>query len=139
MEALLWTTAIVVAIALGMSYPGWRLKRALAQPFPSGWLAILERNIPIYSRMQPELQAQLLQLDGQALSLYRSDVTRSADTVDSLLQRLGVSDAEAAQFIRQDPVAGTLLRCTLNSGASSAKSSHEAARLSSRAFLASWV
>ena len=50
------------------------------------------------SIQSPELQAQLLQLDGQALSLYRSDVTRSADTVDSLLQRLGVSDAEAAQF-----------------------------------------
>lgn len=62
------------------------------------------------SIQSPELQAQLLQLDGQALSLYRSDVTRSADTVDSLLQRLGVSDAEAAQFIRQDPVAGTLLQ-----------------------------
>lgn len=58
----------------------------------------------------PALQEQLLQLDGQALALYRSDVTRSADTVDSLLQRLGVSDAEAAHFIRQDPVAGTLLQ-----------------------------
>ena len=57
-----------------------------------------------------DLQQQLLQLDGQALSLYRSDVTRSADTVDSLLQRLGISDAEAAQFIRQDPVASTLLQ-----------------------------
>lgn len=62
------------------------------------------------SIQSPELQAQLQQLDGQALSLYRSDVTRSADTVDSLLQRLGVSDAEAAQFIRQDPVASTLLQ-----------------------------
>ena len=62
------------------------------------------------SIQSPELQEQLLQLDGQALSLYRSDVTRSADTVDSLLQRLGVSDAEAAQFIRQDPVASTLLQ-----------------------------
>ena len=58
----------------------------------------------------PALQEQLLQLDGQALALYRSDVTRSADTIDSLLQRLGVSDAEAAHFIRQDPVAGTLLQ-----------------------------
>ena len=62
------------------------------------------------SIQSPELQEQLLQLDGQSLALYRSDVTRSADTVDSLLQRLGVSDAQAAQFIRQDPVAGTLMQ-----------------------------
>jgi murein DD-endopeptidase MepM/ murein hydrolase activator NlpD len=58
----------------------------------------------------PELQSQLQQLETQTLSLFRSDVTRSADTVDSLLQRLGVHDAEASQFIRRDPVAGTLLQ-----------------------------
>lgn len=58
----------------------------------------------------PDLPAQLQALDVQALSLYRSDVTRSADTVDSLLQRLGVNDAEAAQFIRQNAVASTLLQ-----------------------------
>lgn len=35
----------------------------------------------------PELQEQLQRLDAAPLTLYRSDVTRSADTVDSLLQR----------------------------------------------------
>lgn len=34
--------------------------------------------------------------------LYRSDVTRSNDTADSLLRRMGVLDAAAAQFIRSD-------------------------------------
>lgn len=58
----------------------------------------------------PELQEQLQRLDAAPLTLYRSDVTRSADTVDSLLQRLGVMDADAAQFIRQDAVASTLLQ-----------------------------
>ncbi len=67
MEALLWTTAIVVAIALGMSYPGWRLRRVLAQPFPPAWRDILEHNIPIYHRMQPDLQAQLQRLVQQFL------------------------------------------------------------------------
>ncbi len=34
--------------------------------------------------------------------LYRSDTTRSNDTADSLLRRLGVLDAAAVQFIRND-------------------------------------
>lgn len=58
----------------------------------------------------PALTAQLAQLDTQALTLYRSDVTRSADTVDSLLKRLGVDDAQAARFIREDALASKLLQ-----------------------------
>jgi len=56
------------------------------------------------------LPAQLQGLDLQSMRLYRSDVTRSADTADSLLKRLGVDDAQAAQFIRNDPLAATLLQ-----------------------------
>lgn len=36
------------------------------------------------------------------ISLYRSAITQSTDTVDGLLARLGVSDAEVAQFFRQN-------------------------------------
>lgn len=55
------------------------------------------------------LPAELAQLDAQNLSLYRSDVTRAADTVDTLLRRLGVDDPEAAQLLRHHPEAATLL------------------------------
>lgn len=41
--------------------------------------------------------------------LHRTDLTRSTDTADTLLRRLGVSDAEAAQFLRTDPAARTIL------------------------------
>ena len=58
----------------------------------------------------PELPTQLAQLDDQALSLFRSDVTRQADTIDNLLSRLGVNDAAAAEFLRNDPVALTILQ-----------------------------
>ena len=34
--------------------------------------------------------------DNKSLQLFRSDVTRSSDTADSLLSRLGLSDPEAA-------------------------------------------
>ncbi|MBU0917112.1 MAG: M23 family metallopeptidase [Gammaproteobacteria bacterium] len=57
-----------------------------------------------------DLSVQLQRLDLQALRLYRSEVTRSADTADSLLKRLGVDDMEAAQFVRNDPVAATILQ-----------------------------
>ena len=42
---------------------------------------------------------------GQVLTLYRSDITRASDTADSLLGRLGVSDAAAAAFLRSDALA----------------------------------
>jgi len=47
---------------------------------------------------------QLLALQEDSHRLYRSDITRSTDTVDNLLKRLGVADVEAAAFIRSDPL-----------------------------------
>lgn len=58
----------------------------------------------------PELPTQLSRLDEQSLPLYRTEVTRQADTIDSLLRRLGVDDASAADFLRTDPVAATLVQ-----------------------------
>ena len=43
------------------------------------------------------------------LTLFRSDMVRRDDTVQSLLQRLGVSDREAETFLRGDPIARQLL------------------------------
>ena len=40
----------------------------------------------------------------QAMRLYRSDTTRSSDTADSLLKRMGVYDPQAAAFFRADTV-----------------------------------
>ena len=58
MEALV--LMVVVGLALGAAlWPRWRLRRALAQPFPPAWDALLRANIPIYPRMDAELQAQL--------------------------------------------------------------------------------
>ncbi len=43
------------------------------------------------------------------LQLFRSDTTRSSDTADSLLKRLGVDDSEAADILRQSRVASKQL------------------------------
>ncbi len=55
------------------------------------------------------IQSQLDALAEHELELYRSDLTRASDTVDSLLKRLNVSDAGAAQFLRSDATARKLL------------------------------
>lgn len=54
------------------------------------------------------LAEQVDALDEVLLELTRSDLTRSSDTVDSLLSRLNVTDAEAAAFLRSDAVARKL-------------------------------
>ena len=41
-------------------------------------------------------------LDAPGFSLYRSEQTRSSDTAESLLQRMGVADPAAAAFLRSD-------------------------------------
>lgn len=56
-----------------------------------------------------DTSAQLEALASHSLALFRSDVTRSADTVDSVLSRLGVADAAAASFLRTDKTARKML------------------------------
>ena len=55
------------------------------------------------------IQSQLDALAEHELELYRNDLTRASDTVDSLFSRMNVSDAEAALFLRNDPTARKLL------------------------------
>jgi murein DD-endopeptidase MepM/ murein hydrolase activator NlpD len=55
--------------------------------------------------VEPQIEA----LAAHGIQLYRSDVTRTADTVDSLLARLNVSDAAAAAFLRNDRTSRKLL------------------------------
>ncbi len=43
------------------------------------------------------------------LNLYRSDLTRSSDTANSLLTRLGIDDPQAARFLRSDTLTRQLL------------------------------
>jgi murein DD-endopeptidase MepM/ murein hydrolase activator NlpD len=70
-------------------------------------LAPSASDLPVHTLVEDvlplPLQAQTSALEGLALRLYRSDVTRSTDTAEALLKRLGVFDAEAAAFLRTDP------------------------------------
>ncbi len=63
-------------------------------------------DLPVHTvveSVQPlPIQAQVEALEAQTQRLYRSDVTRSTDTVETLLKRLGVFDPKAAAFLRSD-------------------------------------
>jgi murein DD-endopeptidase MepM/ murein hydrolase activator NlpD len=56
----------------------------------------------ILESVQP-VAAQADEPDLQGLKLFRSEVTRSTDTVEALLTRLGVDDLAAATFLRNEP------------------------------------
>ncbi|GAC1602588.1 MAG: peptidoglycan DD-metalloendopeptidase family protein [Ramlibacter sp.] len=64
----------------------------------------------VLETVQPlPLAAQRDALDVQNLKLFRSEVTRSTDTVEALLARLGVDDAQAANFVRAEPTYRTIV------------------------------
>ncbi len=61
--------------------------------------------LEISESVQPlPLAAQSDALDTTHLTLFRSDITRSSDTADTLLTRLGIDDPSAAAFLRTDPI-----------------------------------
>ena len=72
-----------------------------ASDLPKRWL--------IESVAPNGLQTQLDALADHDLQLYRSDLTRSSDTADSLLKRLNISDPAAARFLRTDSIARKVL------------------------------
>jgi murein DD-endopeptidase MepM/ murein hydrolase activator NlpD len=59
----------------------------------------------VLEAVQPLPQPEATDLGSPALKLFRSDQTRSTDTADTLLKRLGVDDPQAAQFLRANPLA----------------------------------
>lgn len=54
----------------------------------------------VLEAVQPTASLVDNDISAPALNLFRSDITRSTDTADTLLKRLGVDDPQAAQFLR---------------------------------------
>src|SRR5438445_5670152 len=67
MNALLILTILIVSIALAVWIPKLRLKHAIESVFPAHFVAVLEKNMPVYSRIPVELQQQLQRLIKQFL------------------------------------------------------------------------
>lgn len=89
-------SAVVAALLLGGG--GGAYAVASFAPDPSD-LPVRE----VQEAVQPlPLSTQIDALDVHQFNLYRSDASRSSDTADALLQRLGIVDAQAAAFLRSD-------------------------------------
>jgi len=97
-------TAAVAVMLAGAAATAFGVAPLAANDGPQPLVTTIDEALPL-----PQLAPQLQALDGTPLTLYRSDVTRTSDTVDTLLRRLGVDDDEAARFIRSDAVAGSLM------------------------------
>lgn len=90
-------TAAIAALLLGAG--GAAFGVASFDPMPDN---VVVRQI--LQDVQPlPVDQQLHQLEDHSFSLYRTELTRASDTVGALLARLGVADAAAAAFLRQDP------------------------------------
>jgi murein DD-endopeptidase MepM/ murein hydrolase activator NlpD len=90
-------TALLAALMLGGG--GGAFAVATMDPEPS---TVVVRQV--LEQVQPlPVDPQLRELDVHSFNLFRSDVTRSSDTAEALLARLGVDDAQAAVFLRREP------------------------------------
>ena len=58
---------VIAGIAIALWIPQWRLRRALAAPFPLEWEDILKRNLGVYRRLPPALRERLQMLIKQFL------------------------------------------------------------------------
>jgi Mlc titration factor MtfA (ptsG expression regulator) len=67
MNPLIFLGPVVVLIVLALWVPRYRLKRAMAAPFPDEWVPVLEKNIDIYRNLPMPLRFQLRQLIKQFL------------------------------------------------------------------------
>lgn len=90
------TTALVAALLLG----GTGATFAVANLAPDA------SDLPVRTLVESvqalPVQTQTTTVEALAMRLYRSDTTRSTDTADTLLKRLGVFDPQAAAFLRSD-------------------------------------
>jgi murein DD-endopeptidase MepM/ murein hydrolase activator NlpD len=69
-----------------------------------------QRNIIETVQPAGDMDAQLAELAAYQLNLSRNDLTRSSDTADSLLKRMGAFDPAVAEFLRTDSVARRVLQ-----------------------------
>lgn len=89
-------TAVVAALLLG----GTGFTYAVANLGPDA--AALPQQTVVEAVTPLPIITQADSIQAQALRLYRSDITRSTDTAETLLKRLGAFDPQAAAFLRSD-------------------------------------
>jgi Mlc titration factor MtfA (ptsG expression regulator) len=67
MNPWIFLLLVIVAIVLALWIPRYRLRRAVAEPFPEEWVQILDHNIGVYPNLPMPLRLQLRTLIKQFL------------------------------------------------------------------------
>ena len=88
-------TAVIAAFMLGGGGGAFAVA-SLAPTAPTAPLRLVSESV------EPQLGAQTDILDTHSFTLYRSESTRSNDTPEALLKRLGLADPAAAAFMRKN-------------------------------------
>ncbi len=91
--------ALLTALMLGGGGGAWAVASLAPDPQDLPVRTVLENILP------QAFQTQSTAVGDAGLRLYRNELTRSTDTVESLLKRLGIADAAAAAFLRSDATA----------------------------------
>lgn len=90
-------TALIAALLLGGGSAAFGV--ASLDPSPEN---VVQHEV--LQDVQPlPIDAQLRDLEAHGISLFRTESSRSDDTVDALLARLGIEDAAASAFLRREP------------------------------------
>ena len=131
-------TALVAALALSGAGGAFAIASLAPDVADLPVREVSEAVQPLASLLaapQNETSVALAPPDLGPLTLYRSDVSRATDTADTLLKRMGISDASAATFLRTDP----LVRKSLWSRAGRSLSAEAAADHSLLKLVARWM
>jgi murein DD-endopeptidase MepM/ murein hydrolase activator NlpD len=99
-------SAVAMAALLGTAVTAFGLAAPLA---PADETPVSTRIVTDTVSMD-DLSQQLALLETRTLTLSAQTLTRGGDTVDTLLARLGISDAGAAAFLRKDVQARRMLQ-----------------------------
>jgi murein DD-endopeptidase MepM/ murein hydrolase activator NlpD len=92
-------TGALAVLLLGTGVTAFGVAPQLPDPADQPVTTVVEAVQPLPVAHQSEA------LLGHRFNLFRTELTRSTDTADSLLARLGISDAQAASFLRKDALA----------------------------------
>jgi murein DD-endopeptidase MepM/ murein hydrolase activator NlpD len=90
-------TAVIAALLLGGGGAAFGVASLDPDPETVVVRQVLQDVAPL------PVDQQLQTLEAHDFSLYNTDTTRSIETVDAFLSRLGVDDPAAASFLRREP------------------------------------
>jgi murein DD-endopeptidase MepM/ murein hydrolase activator NlpD len=120
-------TAILAALMLGGGGAAFAVASLEPEPETVTVRQVLEAVQPL------PVQEQLQALDVHRYKLFRTDLTRTSDTAEALLARLGIDDTQAAAFLRTEPnFRAQLLGRAGRSVTVEATDSHQLQKLSGR-------